>query len=62
MLRAEIVRGRRGITADTALRLGRYFGTSADFWMNLQQRYELAAARKASMKLIDKQVRPRSAA
>lgn len=41
----EIVRGQRGITADTALRLGRYFGTSAEFWMNLQDRYELETAR-----------------
>ncbi|MCP4296790.1 MAG: HigA family addiction module antidote protein [Proteobacteria bacterium] len=37
----EIVKEKRGITADTALRLGRYFGTSAQFWMNLQNQYEL---------------------
>lgn len=37
----EIVHGKRGITADTALRLGRYFGTSARFWLNLQARYDL---------------------
>ena len=37
----EIVHGKRGITADTALRLGRYFGTSARFWLNLQSRYDL---------------------
>jgi addiction module HigA family antidote len=37
----EIVQGKRGITADTALRLGRYFGTSARFWLNLQARYDL---------------------
>jgi addiction module HigA family antidote len=37
----EIVHGKRGITADTALRLSRYFGTSAEFWMNLQTHYEL---------------------
>jgi addiction module HigA family antidote len=37
----EIVHGRRAITADTALRLARYFGTSERFWMNLQTRYEL---------------------
>ena len=37
----EIVHGKRGITADTALRLGRYFGTSSEFWMNLQMRYDL---------------------
>ena len=40
----EIVRGRRGITAATALRLGRYFGTDAQSWMNLQTRYELEVA------------------
>lgn len=37
----KIVAGRRGITADTALRFARYFGTSAEFWMNLQARYDL---------------------
>jgi len=37
----EICLGRRGITPDTALRLGRYFGVAAEFWMNLQQRYDL---------------------
>jgi addiction module HigA family antidote len=40
----EIVHGKRGITADTALRLGRYFGTSAQFWLNLQTRYDLDLA------------------
>ena len=37
----EIVHGKRGITADTAVRLAKYFGTSAEFWMNLQSHYEL---------------------
>ena len=37
----EIVHGTRAVTADTALRLGRYFGTSAQFWLNLQTRYDL---------------------
>jgi len=37
----EIVHGKRSITADTALRLGRYFGTSAQFWLNMQTRYDL---------------------
>lgn len=40
----EIVHGKRGITADTALRLARYFGTSAEFWLNLQSLYELDCA------------------
>ena len=42
----EIVRGRRGITAATALRLARYFSTDAQSWMNLQDRYELALAER----------------
>ena len=44
----EIVRGRRGITAGTALRLAKYFGTDAESWMNLQTRYELALAETAA--------------
>jgi addiction module HigA family antidote len=41
----EIVHGKRGVTADTALRLGRFFGTSAQFWVNLQARYDLERGR-----------------
>jgi addiction module HigA family antidote len=40
----EIVHGKRSITADTALRLGKYFGTSAQFWLNLQTHYDLDVA------------------
>lgn len=58
----DIVRGRRGITADTALRLARYLGTSAEIWMRLQLEYDLRTARQAKQKLIDKSVRPRSEA
>ena len=43
----EIVYGKRGITADTAIRLARYFGTSEGFWMNLQSNYELRLQRRA---------------
>ena len=43
---SQIVSGKRAITADTALRLARYFGTSPDLWMNLQKTYELDLARK----------------
>ena len=43
----EIVREKRGISADTALRLARYFGTDAQSWMNLQQRYDLECAKDA---------------
>ncbi len=42
----EIVHGKRGITADTAIRLARYFGTSEELWMNLQSNYELRLARR----------------
>jgi antitoxin HigA-1 len=42
----EIVKGKRAITADTALRLGRYFGTTAQFWLNLQGSYELECAKE----------------
>jgi addiction module HigA family antidote len=54
----EIVLGKRGITADTALRLARCFGTSAEFWLNLQSLYDLRmAARKAGGK-IERAVKP----
>ena len=43
----EIVHGKRGITANTAIRLARYFGTSEEFWMNLQSNYELRIERRA---------------
>ena len=42
----QILNGKRDITADTALRLGQFFGTGADFWMNLQKAYELDTARE----------------
>ena len=45
---SEILNGRRAITADTALRLGHYFGTSAEFWLNLQKLYELRLAEKTA--------------
>jgi len=59
---SEIVNERRGITADTALRLARHFGTSADFWMNLQKDYELVLTRQKSLKIIERQVRRRTIA
>jgi addiction module HigA family antidote len=58
----EIVRGKRGITADTALRLARYLGTSPDFWLGLQLEYDLRVARQAKQKDIERSVRPRSEA
>jgi addiction module HigA family antidote len=48
----QLLAGKRSITADTALRLGQYFGMSADFWMNLQTAYELDLARQQSGKAI----------
>ena len=56
---SEIVNERRGITADTAYRLSLYFGTSPDFWMNLQIHYELKLIQDTSLKQIRKEVRPR---
>lgn len=58
----EIVRERRGITGDTALRLARYFGTDAQSWLNLQTAYDLRVAELASGRAIDRQVKPRQAA
>ncbi len=57
---SEIVNERRGITADTAYRLSLYFGTSPDFWMNLQIHYELSLIQDTSLKQIRKEVRPRN--
>ena len=57
---SEIVRGRRGITAATALRLARYFDTDARSWMNLQDRYELAVAEREQDASLDA-IRPRGA-
>ena len=55
---AEIVHGRRGITPDTALRLGRYFNTSARFWLNAQSSYDLEVAQDALQGEIEREVRP----
>jgi antitoxin HigA-1 len=57
-----IIKGQRGITGDTALRLARYFGTSAQLWMNLQAKYDLAVAEDALSARIQKEVLPRHAA
>ena len=58
---SEIVNERRGITADTALRLGRYFSTTAEYWMNLQKLYELEVAMREVGAEVVKRVRPRRA-
>ena len=57
----EIVRGRRGITAGTALRLARYFNTDAQSWMNLQARYELELATQNEADVL-RTIRPREVA
>ena len=58
---AEIVHRRRGVTPDTALRLGRYFNTSARFWMNAQSSYDLEVAQDQLQRTIERDVRPRVA-
>ena len=57
----EIVRTRRSITSDTALRLGRYFGTSAELWLGLQAEYDLRLARRNLGLRIEDEVQPRVA-
>ena len=57
----DIARGRRAVTADTALRLGRYFGTSAEFWINLQARHDLDVAERTVRRRIEREVEPRAA-
>jgi len=54
----EIVHGRRSITADTALRLGRFFGMEAEFWLNLQTHYDMEVAQEALADRLDKEVHP----
>jgi antitoxin HigA-1 len=57
----DIVLGRRGITTDTALRLARYFGTSPEFWVNLQAHYDLEIASRTLHRKIEREVSPRAA-
>jgi len=57
----DIVRGRRSITPDTALRLARYFDTSPDLWLGLQAEYDLRTARRELAEAIERDVQPRSA-
>ena len=58
---SEITQGKRSITADTALRLGRYFGMEAQFWLNLQSRYDLLRAEAELDKRLEKEVTPHAA-
>ena len=57
----EIVHRARAVTADTSLRLGRYFKMSAQFWMNLQTHYEIEIAEEANGDRLDREVRPHAA-
>jgi addiction module HigA family antidote len=57
-----IVNGTRGITAETALRLSRYFGNSPQFWMNMQAHYDLEVARDKFEAAVLKEIQPRAAA
>jgi len=58
----DILNGRRAITADTAVRLGRYFGNSAQFWLDLQSQYDIAIVEKERGPEIARRVRPADAA
>jgi len=57
----DIVNEKRGITADTALRLARYFGTTSRFWMNMQASWELEVAEDQPGKAVEREVLPRTA-
>jgi addiction module HigA family antidote len=57
----EILRGQRSITPDTALRLGRYFGTSPDLWLGLQVEYDLRVAQRELSRRVEVEVQPRVA-
>ena len=57
-----ILNGQRGITADTALRLARYLGTTPQLWLNLQNAFELRVAETTSAKDVEEQVQPRATA
>ena len=56
---SQIVRGQRSVTADTALRLARYFGTSPDVWLRLQAAYDLEVAQRQTGKRIEREVKVR---
>ena len=57
----DIVLARRAVSTDTAMRLGRYFGTSPEFWINLQARYDLDVAERTVRRKIQREVVPRAA-
>src|SRR5690242_12654480 len=55
---SEILRGKRSITAETALRLGIYFGVEPEFWLRLQADYDLRKARREKLKMLKGQIKP----
>ncbi len=55
---SDIIHGRRGISTDSALRLAVYFGTTPEFWLNLQTRYDLKVSKRDLLPAIEKNVRP----
>ena len=57
----DIIRVRHAVTTDTALRLGRYFGATPEFWINLQTRYDLDVAERTVRRKIEREVEPRAA-
>ena len=57
----DVMLGRRSVSTDTALRLARYFGTSPEFWVNLQACYDLDVAERKLRRTIDREVKPRAA-
>ena len=57
----DLVLGRRSVTIDTALRLGRYFGTTPEFWLNLQTRYDLDVAERTVRRQIEREIEPHAA-
>ncbi|MBN2339556.1 MAG: HigA family addiction module antidote protein [Acidobacteria bacterium] len=59
---SQIIRGKRGISPDTSLRLARYFGFSPEYWLNMQAQHDLEVIRRQSMRQIEKEVKPREAA
>jgi addiction module HigA family antidote len=58
---SQIVNGKRALSADTALRLGKYFGVSPEIWLDLQSDYDLRLARQTTWRKVESQVRPRVA-
>jgi addiction module HigA family antidote len=59
---SQIIRGKRGISPDTSLRLARYFGFTPEYWLNMQAQHDLEVIRRQSMRQIEKEVKPREAA